>query len=133
MGFFGGAHTDGRDLPGLLSAMVVASSLPPGKEYEAGRFHLLALGMFVDLGKISVIYFSGRLQHGGTAPLAPVGDTVLDTSAIRAVGICYPSGPLLSSKTAMCASGLGSQAYALPYETLMSEYVLHISSCLQIC
>ena len=69
MGFFGGDHTDEMDLAAGLSAMVVGSHLP--EDYEAGRFHLLSLGVYVDLGKIHVVYFSGRLRHSGTPPLAP--------------------------------------------------------------
>ena len=50
MGFFGGDHTDEMDLAAGLSAMVVGSDLP--ETYEAGRFHLLYLGLYVDLGNI---------------------------------------------------------------------------------
>lgn len=70
LGFFGGSHKDVHDFAGFPSCMVPASSLPPG--YEAGRFHSLALGCFVSLNEIDCVYFTGRLRHGGTCPLAQV-------------------------------------------------------------
>ena len=110
MGFFGGDHTDEMDLAAGLSAMVVGSHLP--EDYEAGRFHLLSLGVYVDLGKIHVVYFSGRLWHSGTPPLAPPGSQEVATWAYCFVLILYPASRLLlgTSKTVLAAQSSGEKS-----------------------
>lgn len=42
----------------MLSAMVSMSDHPGN--YESRQFHLLSLGVFVRLGKIKVVYFTGH-------------------------------------------------------------------------
>ncbi|KAH9914548.1 uncharacterized protein B0H18DRAFT_1144304 [Fomitopsis serialis] len=104
MGFFGGDHTDDMDLAAGLSAMVVGSHLP--ENYEAGRFHLLSLGVYVDLANIHVVFFSGRLRHSGTPPLAPSGVEDIETWAYRFVLILYPASRIMlgTNKTVLAAS-----------------------------
>ncbi|KAI0069379.1 hypothetical protein K474DRAFT_1714314, partial [Panus rudis PR-1116 ss-1] len=52
LGFFGGDHEDSGDLGCGLSAMTPISDLPD--EYEAGRFHILPLGVYVVLDEIDI-------------------------------------------------------------------------------
>ena len=104
MGVFGGAHTDGFDLAAGYSCMLTCSDIPSG--YEDGRFHLLGLGVYVRLDKVPMVFFTGRLRHGGTPPLAPPHVTEVDPSAYRCVVICYPSSPIINGvvQTPMAAS-----------------------------
>ena len=87
---YGGPHADGSDLAALLSCIVGLSDLP--LEYEQGRFHILALGVYIYLGEIDVVYFTGHLRHGGTPPLTPdsVEKKDIEPWAYRCVAICYP-------------------------------------------
>lgn len=89
MGLFGDIHSDDRDSVIGYSNMTVLSDVP--EDYEPGRFHLVAQGVFVQLPKFRTIHFSGRLLHGGTAPLAPPGQAPIEW-ACRLVCISYPSG-----------------------------------------
>ena len=92
LGFFGGAHTDENDSAAGFSCMTVLSDLPDGEGWEPGRFHLLTLGVFVTLEPFMVVFFTGRLRHGGTAPLQPPEDAKpLPPWAYRLTAIGYPS------------------------------------------
>ncbi|EPS96132.1 hypothetical protein FOMPIDRAFT_1053588 [Fomitopsis schrenkii] len=93
MGHFGGAHTDEMDL-------------------AAGRFHLLSLGVYVDLANIHVVFFSGRLRHSGTPPLAPPGVEEIAHWAYLFVLILYPASKLLlgTSKIALSATTSGNKS-----------------------
>ncbi|EPT00498.1 hypothetical protein FOMPIDRAFT_1049542 [Fomitopsis schrenkii] len=93
MGHFGGAHTDEMDL-------------------AAGRFHLLSLGVYVDLANIHVVFFSGRLHHSGTPPLAPQGVEEIAHWAYHFVLILYPASKLLlgTSKIALSATTSGNKS-----------------------
>ena len=51
--------------------------------------------MFITLELYSVVFFSGRLVHGGTAPLAPPGDDPPPPWSYRNVVIGYPSSLIL--------------------------------------
>lgn len=77
LGFFGGAHSYDKDAAAGFSSMTVLSDLPEVGGWEPGRFHLLTLGVFVTREPFLVIFFTGRLRHGGTAPLQPPDDTTL--------------------------------------------------------
>ena len=118
---FGGDHTDQGDSPCGLSAMVPCSDLPDG--YEAGRFHLLSLGVFIVLDKIPVVYFTGRLLHGGTPPLAPSTVTHIEPWAYRCVLIFYPASRIISGSTQvyMAASGIPDRGITLPHEIFTAE------------
>ena len=63
-------HHDLHDSEGSLTSMISGSRLP--SDYEAGRFHLLALGLYVKLEFSMVTHFCGLNLHGGrTLPIAP--------------------------------------------------------------
>lgn len=87
--FFGIPHCDGCDFAASFSCMQVISKLPEEDGWQGGRFHLLALGCYVKLERWRTIYFSGRLRHGGTAPLAPKGQKA-PAGTFRVVVIGYP-------------------------------------------
>lgn len=98
-GFFGGGHVDKNDFAGSLTCIINLSDSPEG--YESGRFHILSLGLFVVLDKVSQIYFSGRLRHGGTPPLAPSHATIVDSAAVRCVLVLYPAGQIVTGQYKM--------------------------------
>lgn len=116
--FFGGDHKDKGDLPFLLSCMVVSSDLPEG--YESGRFHLLSIGVYVVLDQIRSVFFTGRLLHGGTPPLAPSGVEVIEDWAYRCVIIFYPASRIITGgvQTYMAASGVNGKGVTIPWEAL---------------
>lgn len=131
MGYFGGDHTDDMDLAAGLSAMVIGSDLP--ETYEAGRFHLLSLGVYVDLGSIHVVYFSGRLRHSGTPPLAPPGTEEIAHWAYRFVLILYPASRLMlgTTKTVLAAQTSGDKTdkpLTVPPELFHPKWVLLFNS-----
>ncbi|KAF7789175.1 hypothetical protein EIP86_000112 [Pleurotus ostreatoroseus] len=65
------------------------SDLPEDEGVEPGRFHFLSHGFYVRLETFYAVYFSGRLLHGGTAPLAAPGRRI-PSWAYRCVLIGYP-------------------------------------------
>ncbi|KAM6491413.1 hypothetical protein JOM56_013187, partial [Amanita muscaria] len=96
MGQFGAitGHIDEHDHPAALTSMISNSDLPPN--YEPGRFHLLGLGLFATLEQFRVTTFSGLRRHGGTPPLAPRGQTIIDW-AYRLMFVLYPPAAMLDS------------------------------------
>lgn len=119
MGISGDAHEDIHDSEMSLSNMTVLSDIPESdndeRGYEPGRFHLIGLGIYVQLHAFQSIYFSGRLRHGGTAPLAPPGEPPCSW-ACRCVVISYPSS--------LYVTGFIRQAFAtLPF----SNELLYLS------
>ena len=54
--------------------MAVLSDLPDVEGWEPGRFHLLPLGVYTVLHSFALVFFSGRLRHGGTALVQPLND-----------------------------------------------------------
>lgn len=95
MGEFGTSHIDKLDDAGGLTAMISNSTHPQGQGYENGRFHLLALGFWVDLRPLHIVNFSGLRQHGGTPPLAPPGKEPRP-SDYRFITVLYPPRSLMS-------------------------------------
>lgn len=91
MEFLGGYHLDTNDGEGGMTFMVPLSDLPEDAGWEPGWFHLLALGVFIVLDPLTLIYFTGRQMHEGTAPLAP-SNTIPQKWACRLVVVAYPSG-----------------------------------------
>ena len=89
MGFFGGPHTDKNDSVPGMTFMMVLSDLPTEDGWDPGRFHLLSIGVYLLLEPFTVVFFTGRLLHGGTAPLSPPG-TVPPESAYRLIFVGYP-------------------------------------------
>ena len=122
-GVFGGPHFDDGDSACSLSTMVPCSDLPAG--YDPGRFHLLPLGVFFVLSGIHPIVFSGRIYHGGTAPLAPANVTKIEPWAYRFVMIFCPASRIITGTTQpfMASSGILGRGLNLPYETFGYEYV----------
>ena len=102
--------------------MLPCSDLPKG--YEPGRFHLLPLGIFVELIGMPAFIFTGRIYHGGTAPLAPDGTEDIEPWAYRFVMIFYPASRIItgSTQTYMAASGIRGRGITLPYETFGPKY-----------
>ena len=95
MEFFGDVHVDKNDDVTGFSCMTVLSALTGEKGEEPGRFHLLTRGMYLVLHPLQSLFFSGRLPHGGTPPLAPPGRSP-PPSALRCILIGYPSRAILS-------------------------------------
>ena len=124
MGLFGGPHYDKHDGSHSLSCMVTASNLPDEPGWDYGRFHLLGIGVYVVLEPFTAIYFSGRLYHGGTAPLSPEG---VDPPpwAYRMVIIGYPPRQIILGKArhAFAALPFSNQTlYISPEMTGISSY-----------
>jgi hypothetical protein len=93
MGEFGGIHRDKHDDAASQTAGVVNSQLPD--EYEVGRFHLLALGLYFTLEHLHVPIFCGLALHVGTPPIAPPGAVPLK-HAVRFMTVMYPPRSMLS-------------------------------------
>jgi hypothetical protein len=93
MGDFGGIHRDPHDDPGSKTAGVVNSQLPD--DYEVGRFHLLALGLYFKLKHLYVPIFCGLGLHVGTPPIAPP-EAVPVKHAVRFMTVMYPPRSMLS-------------------------------------
>ena len=73
MGNFGtlDSHVDCLNCVGCLTTMMAMSCLP--EDHEAGRFHLLALGVYVQLDFMKILVFCSLKKHGGTPTIAPPG------------------------------------------------------------
>ena len=98
MGESGVAHEDVHDSELGMSNMMVFSDIGDeeiGEDgYQPGRFHLIGLGVYIQLFTFRSIYFPGRLRHAGTSPLAPRGEEAAKW-ACRCVIISYPSSAYL--------------------------------------
>lgn len=68
------------------------------EDYQGGRFHILELGVYIELDGLMVITFSGLRRHGGTPPMAPNGQEVLPW-AYRFTVPMYCPGSILDGKT----------------------------------
>ena len=87
MGFFGKGHSDDGDDEGGLTCMISNSRLPDN--YEPGRFHIFAIGMYIIVKLKTASIFSGLGKHGGTPPIAPDGIVLLeDASRFMVVFYC---------------------------------------------
>ncbi|KAK7677631.1 hypothetical protein QCA50_019442 [Cerrena zonata] len=115
-GHFGGKHRDRGDSICGFSGMVSISDIPDG--FDAGRFHLLSLGLYFVLDQVDVIYFTGQLVHAGTPPLAPEDAENIEPWAYRCVMIFYPASRVLtgSTQTYLAASGVRGEPVTLPRE-----------------
>ncbi|KIY48994.1 hypothetical protein FISHEDRAFT_58575 [Fistulina hepatica ATCC 64428] len=96
--------------------MFCKSNLPKG--YDGGRFHLVELGVYVDLNKPVAIYFQGLRYHGGTPVRAPPGVTEIDPAALRLVMIFYPQAAVLSGEV---IHAVGAQPSGRPAEPPMGN------------
>ena len=68
--------------------MMAMSCLP--EDHEAGRFHLLALGVYVQLDFMKILVFCSLKKHGGTPTIAPPGQLIVDPHATHMMGVVYP-------------------------------------------
>ena len=95
MGFFGltAGHTDDGDDEAGLTRMISNSKLPDN--YEPGRFHIFAIGMYSIVKPKTASIFSGLGKHGGTPPIAPEGITPLQDAA-RLMIVLYCPKSILS-------------------------------------
>ncbi|TFK61813.1 hypothetical protein BDN72DRAFT_733089, partial [Pluteus cervinus] len=112
MGSFGEGHRDAHDSAGGLTTMISNSRLP--STYEAGRFHLLGLGIFFMLVCLTVITFCGLFRHGGSPPIS--NDSTIVNYAYRVMVVCYPPHAMLSGAgitVLPLASASGSSLFRL--------------------
>ncbi|KAJ7604060.1 hypothetical protein FB45DRAFT_958028 [Roridomyces roridus] len=112
LGTFGKSHKDKKDDPGRYTHMTTCSRLPDN--YILGKFHIIALGIYVTLHNYDSVNFCGLFSHGGTPPVAPEGEEV-QCDAYRLTFISYP--PLRmggGGGNPVVAMGLGS----MPFEQL---------------
>jgi hypothetical protein len=75
--------------------MISNTHIPEEEGYEWGRFHLLALGVYIVLRRFRVMNFSGLRRHGGTPPLSPPGVSPA-ADAYRVMTVLYPPSSMLS-------------------------------------
>lgn len=94
--------------------MAVLSNLPNYEGWEPSCFHLLPLGAYVMLAPFLTVFFSGRLYHGGTAPLQPPKDSQpLPKWAYRIVAIGYPSRQIVEGDVCHALTALSFQSEPL--------------------
>jgi len=131
MGNFGtlDGHVDCLDCVGCLTTMMAMSRLPEG--YEAGRFHLLSLGVYTWLDFMKILVFCGLNKHGGTPPIAPPGQLIVDPHATRMMGVMYPPESMIngSGSVKTILASLGKGYLELPPE--VTGYVLVFSITFQ--
>ena len=113
-----------------VTTMMAMSCLPEG--YEDGRFHLLALGIYVRLEYMKILVFCGLNKHGGTPPIAPSGHSEVAHDATRMMGVMYPPEAMIngagSMKTILATLGKGHlelppevTGYAFVFSVLFSK------------
>ncbi|TFK62993.1 hypothetical protein BDN72DRAFT_719713, partial [Pluteus cervinus] len=123
MGSFGAGHRDTHDSAGGLTTMISNSRLP--STYEAGRFHLLGLGVFFILTCLTVMTFCGLFRHGGSPPISIDSTVVKD--AYRVMVVCYPPHAMLSGAgmtVLPLASACASSLFKLGPEITTPRYCL---------
>ena len=128
MGNFGmiDGHIDCLDCVGCLTTMMAMSRLPKG--YEDGRFHLLALGIYVRLDYMKIVAFCGLNKHGGTPPIAPAGHSNVADDAVRMMGVMYPPEAMIngSGSVKMILATLGKGCLELPPEVTGYAFVFPV-------
>lgn len=114
MGEFGKAHTDDNNSASSYSGMIVLSDLPVKDGWEPGRFHILALGVYVTFTPFLLIYFPGCLHHGGMALVQPPNDDEpLSEWAYRLVMIGYPLHQIVKGNVCHALAALPGRAQPL--------------------
>jgi hypothetical protein len=136
MGEFGqkAGHTDKKDDAGAESAMLSLTSLPQGKGYQYGQFHLLAFGVYIKLDPLRLMGFSSLHKHGGTPPLSPPGKPPAD-SAYRIMMVMYPLASMLShssSQRAGFASLPNNSIFTIAPEMSSVLYVFYYALMLNV-
>ncbi|KAL0070376.1 hypothetical protein AAF712_002567 [Marasmius tenuissimus] len=124
---FGDPHKDEQDASGALSGVCSIPDVPEG--YEAGRFHLLEDGVFIELDGVKFANFSGLGHHAGTPPRAPSGQAVVP-HAMRLNIIAYPPYQIMNgiARYYIAPSGNKAQPFTLPPEAIRPEYMVSFFS-----
>ena len=127
MKFFGQIHTDKHDDVTGFSCMTPLSDLAGTKDEEPGRFHFITRGFYINLDRLVNVFFSGRLPHGGTAPLSPPGESP-PAWALRCVLIAYPAGAIVSggARHALAALPFREPLYISPEMTGVKLVLLQL-------
>ncbi|KAI0083268.1 hypothetical protein BDY19DRAFT_910728 [Irpex rosettiformis] len=96
-GHFGATHLDLNNASNGWSCghSLGDTSIRPG--CEPGRFHIVGLGIFVQLHYRLQVWFTGLLRHGGTPPLVP-NQYPLAGWEKRVFVISYPASGILSGE-----------------------------------
>ena len=119
LGNFALPHTDNYDDGAALTAMALLPSVPKG--YSMGIFAVHDLLSFIKPNGPSIVYFSGRHRHGGTAPAPPRGKDGRG-SAYRLTVICYPNAATLRGTSRISLSVIpGAEVYNVPPELYWRE------------
>lgn len=79
---------------------------------EPGRFHLIGLGVYVQLHSGLQVWFTGLLRHGGTPPLVPC-QYDLEGWEKRIFVISYPASAILSGEARHAFASLPFQSEPL--------------------
>lgn len=110
LGKAGAPHYDSHDCQQAYTCMFAMCNFAK-YGIHPGMFHLLELGLYVELFNYRFIYFSGLHFHAGSPPRAPFGVPIPD-DAVRFVEIHYPNEHLLSglSVPAVIAAGGGGSS-----------------------
>ncbi|KAJ8072980.1 hypothetical protein PM082_019843 [Marasmius tenuissimus] len=96
MKLFGAKHRNKKDTVRGKSILISMPNVP--SNYEAGRFHLLEDGVYIELDDFQVMCFSGLQYHGGTPPRAPPGELPVSWGVCLNV-ILYPPKQILNGDT----------------------------------
>ena len=116
MGNFGttDGHIDCLDCVGCLTIMMAMSHLPKG--YEDGRFHLLALSIYICLDYMKIVGFCGLNMHGGAPPIAPAGHSNVADDAVCMMRVMYPPEAMIngSGSVKIILATLGKGCLELP-------------------
>jgi len=96
LGQFAVPHVDKQDAGAALTAMTFLPSVPGN--YNPGIFAYHDFKLFIKSFEPSIVYFTGRHRHGGTAPSPPPGQLAVPW-AYRLAIICYPNGPTMEGES----------------------------------
>lgn len=96
-GRFSGKHIDDFDASHGHSCGNSLGDTPDVPGCEPGRFHLVGLGIYVQLRYRLQVFFTGLLHHGGTPPLVP-DDYELAGWETRMFVISYPASTILTGE-----------------------------------
>jgi len=114
LGDFALPHTDENDDGAGLTAMALLPSVPD--DYSMGIFAYHDFKIFMKPTGSSIVFFTGRHRHGGTAPSPPPG-VQSKKWAYRLTVICYPNAATIrgTSRLSLHPSP-GGEVYNLPPE-----------------
>ena len=96
LGQFAEPHIDSNDAGAALTAMTFLLSVP--QHYDPGIFAYHDFKLYIKPTMPTVVFFTGRHRHGGTAPSPLPGQQVVPW-AYRLAVICYPNSPTMSGES----------------------------------